>query len=62
MKVNGSVVVVTSGGNGIGPGLCERFANAGATVAVVDRDGDAAGEVARSTGARAWTVDVSVEA
>jgi D-sorbitol dehydrogenase (acceptor) len=38
MDLNNQVVVVTGGANGIGRALCEKFASAGARVAVVDLD------------------------
>jgi len=48
----GRVVLVTGGGHGIGSGLVDRFARAGAAVVVVvDRDGPAAVDVARRASA-----------
>jgi NAD(P)-dependent dehydrogenase (short-subunit alcohol dehydrogenase family) len=48
----GAVVLVTGAGHGIGAGLADRFARAGAAVVVlVDRDGPAADEVATRTAA-----------
>ena len=51
--LNGKVVLVTGGGNGIGAASCRAFAKAGARVAVIDRDADAAVRVAAEIGAGA---------
>ena len=40
--LGGKVVVVTGGGGGIGTAACQRFAEEGAKVAVLDVDGEAA--------------------
>lgn len=54
------VVVVTGGAHGIGRATCQAFAAQGATVAVVDIDGDGAAAVAAElTGATAHTTDVT---
>jgi NAD(P)-dependent dehydrogenase (short-subunit alcohol dehydrogenase family) len=54
MRVEGKVVLVTGGANGIGRALCERFvADGAAGVAVVDLDAKASFELARSLGERA---------
>ena len=58
------VVIVTGGAGGIGRALCERFAAAGSSVAVVDLNGGAAGVVAealRSAGhhSAAFEADIS---
>ena len=42
----GRTVIVTGGGGGIGGAACRRFATAGARVAVLDRNAEAAGKVA----------------
>ena len=66
-RLDGSVAIVTGGGSGIGKSTCLAMAQAGATIAVVDRDGSAAEAVAREiTGqggsASAHAADVSDEA
>ncbi|MDB5372894.1 MAG: NAD(P)-dependent dehydrogenase, short-chain alcohol dehydrogenase family [Belnapia sp.] len=61
MDFNGKVAVVTGGGNGIGRAAALGFAQRGARVVVVDRDGDAAAAVAAEIGkaAIACTADVT---
>lgn len=62
MQVEGKVVVVTGGGNGIGRALCERFAADGALhVAVVDLEYEAARAVASAIDGSAHQVDVRQE-
>jgi NAD(P)-dependent dehydrogenase (short-subunit alcohol dehydrogenase family) len=61
MLVKDKVIVVTGGANGIGRALCQRFAIAGGSVVVADRD-PAAESVAREIGGLAVITDVSVEA
>ena len=60
MRLEGKVVVVTGGANGIGRALCRRFANeplAGLVVADIDEEG--AGAVAEETRGAAVRADVS---
>ncbi len=63
MKVAGQVVVVTGGAQGIGRGLCERFAAEGArAVIVADIDMAGAETVARAIGGAPMRCDVAQEA
>src|SRR4051794_8423327 len=50
--------IVTGGASGIGRAIAQRFAADGATVAVLDRNGDGAREVASAIGGHAYEVDV----
>ncbi|MFO1117522.1 MAG: SDR family oxidoreductase [Beijerinckiaceae bacterium] len=62
MKIKGRIAVVTGGADGIGKGLCERFAKEGAAkVIVVDRNGEGAKKVADAIGGIAYACDVSKE-
>ncbi|MES2030030.1 MAG: SDR family oxidoreductase [Pseudomonadota bacterium] len=62
MRVDGKVVVVTGGANGIGQALCETFHKAGAAkVVVVDLDGARARAVADAVGGAWFKCDVSKE-
>ena len=58
--LDGKKAIVTGGGSGIGRATCRRMAEEGASVAVLDIDGDAASLVAeRSTGV-GFAVDVAI--
>ena len=62
MKLRGSVVVVTGGGNGIGAALCRRFAaEHAAAIVVADLDRASAERVASGIGGEAMAIDVSRE-
>lgn len=66
-RLDGKVVIVTGGGSGIGKGACERIAEEGGAVGVVDIRGNLALQVAEqinATGERAIpiTCDVADEA
>lgn len=55
----GRTALVTGGASGIGRACAERLARAGASVVVLDRDGDAAARVAEAIGGSARTADMS---
>jgi NAD(P)-dependent dehydrogenase (short-subunit alcohol dehydrogenase family) len=61
VDLNNKVVVVTGGANGIGRALCEKFAEAGAKVAVADLDMSAANELANAINGIAVSTDVGDE-
>ena len=57
--LEGCRALVTGGGSGIGAATCRRMAREGASVAVIDIDGDAAARVAADTGGVSFAVDVT---
>lgn len=57
--LDSSLALVTGGGSGIGAATCRRMADEGASVCVVDRDGDAAEAVAKEVGGQAYVCDVT---
>jgi 3-hydroxybutyrate dehydrogenase len=57
--LTGRRAMVTGGASGIGRACVLRFAEAGASVVVVDRDADAAEVVAKEVGGTALAVDLS---
>ncbi|MCU1356352.1 MAG: dehydrogenase, short-chain alcohol dehydrogenase like [Acidimicrobiales bacterium] len=57
-RFEGRQAIVTGGGSGIGAAVCRLFAAEGAAVTVLDRNADAAAEVAEAVGGRAAVVDV----
>lgn len=61
LDFTGKTVLITGGGNGIGAACARRFAEAGARVSVIDRDSDAARQVAAEigNGAAGHELDVS---
>ncbi len=58
MELEGRIAVVTGGGSGIGRMTAWRFAAEGATVAILDRDAEAARQVASEVRGTAYEVDV----
>ena len=59
VRLDGKVALVTGGASGIGLASARRFARAGATVVVVDLDGDQAAAVAAELGGAALRADVA---
>ena len=62
MKFEGSSVVITGAGSGIGAALARRAAKMGSKVCVSDRDGDKAAAVAAEIGGMSVACDVRDEA
>jgi NAD(P)-dependent dehydrogenase (short-subunit alcohol dehydrogenase family) len=58
MKLADKTALVTGGGSGIGRATAELFAQEGARVAVLDRDGEAAESVAKAISGRSYRLDV----
>lgn len=58
MKLADRTAIVTGGGSGIGRATAELFAQEGARVAVLDRDGEAAELVAKAISGRSYRLDV----
>ena len=57
--LEGKTVLVTGGGGAIGAAICRRFAEAGSSVVVCDRNGEAASRVATEVNGRALVFDIA---
>jgi NAD(P)-dependent dehydrogenase (short-subunit alcohol dehydrogenase family) len=62
LSFEGKTVAVTGGGSGIGAAVCQKLAEAGASVAVLDIEADRAEAVATKVGGTPYRVDVTDEA
>jgi meso-butanediol dehydrogenase/(S,S)-butanediol dehydrogenase/diacetyl reductase len=60
-SLDGRVALVTGGASGIGRGIVDALARAGADVVIADLDGEHAGAVAAEVGGRGAQVDVTDE-
>lgn len=62
MRINDTIALVTGGASGLGAATAQRLAEAGARVAILDFNAEAAAAKAQSLGALAVQADVSDEA
>ena len=60
IDLTGRLALVTGGGNGIGAASCRALAKAGARVAVLERDGEAAAKVDSEIGSAATSHSLDV--
>lgn len=60
MRLEGKTAIVTGGASGFGAGIAQKFLNEGARVAIVDINGDAAIEFAKSLGGDTIAIEANV--
>lgn len=60
MRLEGKTAIVTGGASGFGAGIAQKFLNEGARVAIVDINGDAAVEFAKSLGGDTIAIEANV--
>lgn len=61
MNLAGAHVAITGAGSGLGRAVAERLGAEGARITVIDRNGDAAAQVAGAVGGHALVLDVTDE-
>ncbi len=59
-ELEGRVIAIAGAGGGLGPTVAKRFADAGATIALTDRDADKLAELGESLGLAKDRLDVRV--
>ena len=57
MRLKNRSVIITGGAQGLGEGIARRLASEGASVAIADRNGALAQEVADENRGKAWIVN-----
>jgi NAD(P)-dependent dehydrogenase (short-subunit alcohol dehydrogenase family) len=61
MQIANTAIIITGGASGLGGATAQRLAQAGAKIAIFDRDGDKGSALAKSLGGQFYQVDVTDE-